>query len=559
MSYKSLLFCPDERTARVVTQILTELEFAVEAANEPFGAVKKLNDERFDALVVDCQNEQDASLLFKTARDSNQNHSSLSVAVVEGQAGVAKAFRIGANLVLTKPINVEQSKGTLRVARGLLRKNEPKPATAAARPTTKPLAPSSVLPVIAKPSSPAPEPPPLAQVAPIEKPEAPFSALELEAEPMPAPEAAEVAVLESLPDITGKSAKESFVPTLKTEPEPIAASTSGLAAAVAPALEKPLTLGLNAGSMPPMVTNEPIVPEHHFEQSLDPSSIEAPTFSYMQTTAQESSGGAKFFKFFAILLVAAVCGYLGWHKLQPLQYLQRIRASHSSTASQPTESVAPAPENTSQTPASSPSLPPATSPTAPAEPPSLASPEDEISATPEHFKNDKIETIRVQELPMNGEQKPTTAPKPEPLLVKPDTGIKLPAKSQPAAAPAVPFSALNSSGEALPAIAVSNPALPQLAPSSMHVSQGVSQGLLLKKVAPVYPPMALQLHREGSVEILATISKQGTITGIRVLNGDAMLTKAAADAVRQWKYRPYLLNGEPVEIQTQITITFKTP
>src|ERR1700746_2800544 len=131
MSYKSLLFCPDEKTARAVTQVLTELEFTVDPANEPFGAVKKLTDERFDALVVDCQNEQDASLLFKTARDSSQNHSSLSVAVVEGQAGVAKAFRIGANLVLTKPINIEQSKGTLRVARGLLRKNEAKPAALA--------------------------------------------------------------------------------------------------------------------------------------------------------------------------------------------------------------------------------------------------------------------------------------------------------------------------------------------------------------------------------------------------------------------------------------------
>src|SRR5579864_8181068 len=130
MSYKSLLFCPDERTARVVTQVLSELEFAVEPAKDPFTAVKKLTDERFDALVVDCQNEQDASLLFKTARDSSQNHSSLSVAVVEGQAGVAKAFRIGANLVLTKPINIEQAKGTLRVARGLLRKSEPaKPGT----------------------------------------------------------------------------------------------------------------------------------------------------------------------------------------------------------------------------------------------------------------------------------------------------------------------------------------------------------------------------------------------------------------------------------------------
>src|SRR5258708_9596737 len=132
MSYKSLLFCPDEKTARVVTQVLAELEFTVELSNEPFAAVKTLTDEHFDALVVDCQNEQDAGLLFKAARNSSLNHSSLSVAVVEGQAGVAKACRIGANLVLTKPVNLEQSKGTLRVARGLLRKSEAKAASAAA-------------------------------------------------------------------------------------------------------------------------------------------------------------------------------------------------------------------------------------------------------------------------------------------------------------------------------------------------------------------------------------------------------------------------------------------
>src|SRR5262249_52872999 len=124
MSYKALLFCPDERTARTVTQVLSELEFQVEPCNEPFNAVKKLTTEHFDAVVVDCDNEQNGTLLFKSARNSNLNQSSLSVAVVEGQSGVAKAFRIGANLVLTKPINVEQSKGTLRVARGLLRKTE---------------------------------------------------------------------------------------------------------------------------------------------------------------------------------------------------------------------------------------------------------------------------------------------------------------------------------------------------------------------------------------------------------------------------------------------------
>ena len=122
MGYQALLFSPDEKLARVVSQVFTELDFTVEPAHEPFGAVKKLMAQRYDAIVVDCDNEQNASLLFKSARNSSFNQSSLAIALVEGQAGVAKAYRIGANLVLTKPINVEQAKGTLRVARGLLRK-----------------------------------------------------------------------------------------------------------------------------------------------------------------------------------------------------------------------------------------------------------------------------------------------------------------------------------------------------------------------------------------------------------------------------------------------------
>src|SRR5271167_4408055 len=154
MKYNALLFCPDEKTARVVKQVLTDLEFRVEPCNEPFAAVKKLMAEHFDAIVVDCDNEQNATLLFKSAHNSGCNQASLAVAVVEGQAGVAKAFRIGANLVLTKPINVEQSKGTLRVARGLLRKADsykpPVTATpAAARPTP---------PTAAAPAKPAPVP-----------------------------------------------------------------------------------------------------------------------------------------------------------------------------------------------------------------------------------------------------------------------------------------------------------------------------------------------------------------------------------------------------------------
>src|SRR5947199_218589 len=103
MRYQALLFCPDDKTARVVTQVLSELEFQVECCNEPFAAVKKLMAQHFDAIVVDCENEQNASLLFKSARNSGSNASALSVAVVEGQAGVdgfqpcAKGISLAAN------------------------------------------------------------------------------------------------------------------------------------------------------------------------------------------------------------------------------------------------------------------------------------------------------------------------------------------------------------------------------------------------------------------------------------------------------------------------------
>jgi protein TonB len=93
----------------------------------------------------------------------------------------------------------------------------------------------------------------------------------------------------------------------------------------------------------------------------------------------------------------------------------------------------------------------------------------------------------------------------------------------------------------------------------LNISQGVSQGLLVKKVDPIYPVTAMHMHIEGAVQLAATISKSGDISDVKVLSGDQQLTRAATDAVKRWKYKPYLLNGEPVEIQTQITINFRLP
>ncbi len=84
----------------------------------------------------------------------------------------------------------------------------------------------------------------------------------------------------------------------------------------------------------------------------------------------------------------------------------------------------------------------------------------------------------------------------------------------------------------------------------------MSEGDLVHKVLPAYPALARAARIQGPVVLQAVISTQGTIERLRVLSGHPMLAGAAIDAVSQWRYRPYVLNNEPVEVETQITLNF---
>jgi periplasmic protein TonB len=100
-------------------------------------------------------------------------------------------------------------------------------------------------------------------------------------------------------------------------------------------------------------------------------------------------------------------------------------------------------------------------------------------------------------------------------------------------------------------------AVPKVAtPTRVRVSQGVSTGLLVRKVNPNYPPLARQARIQGQVLLQAEISKDGSIQNLRLISGHPMLAPAAIEAVKQWKYKPYLLNGEPVEVETQVQVNF---
>lgn len=120
--------------------------------------------------------------------------------------------------------------------------------------------------------------------------------------------------------------------------------------------------------------------------------------------------------------------------------------------------------------------------------------------------------------------------------------------------PGIPDGILGSPGAAVRPIMPSPPAsAPKAQP--IHVSQ-MSEGSLAYKVVPTYPSLAKSARIQGQVLLQAVISKQGGIENLRVVSGPPMLVSAAVEAVRQWRYRPYILNGEPVEVETQITVNF---
>src|SRR5208337_4225861 len=596
MGYQALLFCPDEKLASVVSQVFSELDFSVEAVHEPFAAVKKLMSQRYDALVVNGENEKNASLLFKSARNSSFNQGTLAIALAEGQMGVAKSYRMGANLVLIKPINVEQAKGTLRVARGLLRKSSDTAGASAS--TVAPAIPAKAALETATGSFHAANPSgatTAASSSPAQRSELEAPLPAMGAEMMPAeisreiPAASASAKAEDKPAVAPAPAAQTQI-TISSTPAPErrkpayaatsaaasvpaqnASSTSnaasGSAAAAAPAKEVPAPPAITLPAAVPPAIKERIVEAEPAKASPDPahdaSSIAAPTFSsgsvsdapsfaaLGETDSEGARRGKKTLIVAAAVLALAALGYLGYGYLikpsstsRPASALQG--SVESKPALQPMSSPVEGPAKPTPDSASLTTLPSASKTVTAA---ASSNPSTSASKSPATRIEANVTTSSAANSAATGAansepeaQKSDAAP----IVVK---SSAVPAKKQgqdeesapPLPGPAVVASANDNNLSGLMSSASSH--IPQPALVGLKVSQGVSQGLLIQRVTPKYPPAALRLHVEGAVQIEVTINKEGKVTNPKVLSGSPALAQAALDAVRQWRYKPYYLDG----------------
>jgi protein TonB len=111
---------------------------------------------------------------------------------------------------------------------------------------------------------------------------------------------------------------------------------------------------------------------------------------------------------------------------------------------------------------------------------------------------------------------------------------------------------------------ITNVFQPQTVPMVVHpalartlrISSGVAASIAIEQMLPLYPAIAREAHIQGTVVLAATISKSGTVDDLRVVSGPPILRQAALNAVSQWRYRPYLLNGEPVAVETTVNVVF---
>jgi len=620
MAIRAFLLCGDEKAVHAVTQILDELEVSFEHSSEPPFALKRLSNQRFDLLIVDCDNVQNATQVFNSARASNLNKVSIAIAIVEGKAGVPNAFRLGASLVLTKPVSLEQARNTLRTGIGMSRKDAPEvkspvpavPPVAAVPvaslvPDTHTHTISAPAPSVPAPTAtipPIPAPAALAPLAPVATTPAPVASLSMPKPaatfapiaptPAPAASASVAAVTEQLPIVPKptpapaaseyKTALTDFtLPDTEEKPKPtvgVAAFAKAAAAATTatpsagnsdPVGKETASPSGNVKLKPkPVLTvadaeeteestdadlsiSDPLAEE---EEALDPlKDYGVPSFGalgkqpFAGVEKTKRNGGKGLLIAAVVLALIGGGGYAAWITQPAFRDFATweygmAKAKIAEYRGEPETTAAATPQPVPEPPAPAPT--PSVAPTTPAP----GSEEINISLNPTSTSPEEGATAQGASTPA------TTAANP-PQISSAVTDSK-------AQKSATVQGARQDAGHA-----ATNPALvpASLPPSKsakaasdlLEVPEDFADDQVVHRVHPVYPKPARVRKLQGTVVLQAVVNKQGKVDSLQLVSGDPVLAAAAADAVKLWRYKPYMHNGDITDFQTRVTVDFKIP
>jgi periplasmic protein TonB len=530
----ALLLSPDDQAVSAITGVLEEMSVTCERPLDGASAAQKINSHSFDLVLVDCENLPAAKLIFDVCRRGKSGNNPVPIAIVDGRAGLPTAFRLGAELILTKPVAKDQARSTIRTAVGRVRKdvqtNEsgpPQPASAA----TSSAAPSSAAPTAERALAAAaaagssqltsfadPAPSFVPAAAPGVAPSVALSVAPTEALAASLPAPAIATKMHSVVDVDATPA------TPKLNPQSASFSESS-----APAVS------VNSKAARPLgPSDDPVLAEleeSELAESQRKSSGPAKAAPDQPAAKSDASafssrplGGQKTRRSLGALLMLVLAGggfYAVWTYQPGFRAIAQPQIDRALALAGMALPPTPAPSPTKRPPQLAP---------APTAAPAPASPTDQ-NKTP-------------ATAPDSATGSPTASTA-APVAAKPEASK--PSETKP-----------GDSKEDVTVATSSGAELPGESSAIVLSAKGAEQRLAYS-VAPKYPVEARSGAAEGTVVLKEVVDENGKVEGVRLVEGNAVLATAAINAVKQWRYRPYVREGKAQPFQTVVLVDFQRP
>jgi len=529
----ALLLSPDDQAVSAITAVLEEMAVQCERPLDGVSAAKQLNSYNFDLVLVDCENLPAAKLIFDVCRRGKSDNNPVPIAIVDGRAGLPTAFRLGAELILTKPVAKDQARSTIRAAVSRVRKDETgrpaqsespafsrqfdamDPGMAAADEYKAELfaqAEAAAQPEISN----APEPRALAAAAtsPASSPSNPF------ADPAPV----------ALPSSSKSFAMPEFEPPAEKKVEPANHA-------------KP-----KAGENPVAQSDDPVLAEiDRIEASATETDTHPPLFTAIQEKPKHNP-----FTALVILILAGGGFYAAWMYqpgFRPIVQGQIDRVLTLVGMQHPTQVPPPAPVRTSQQPTAT--TPTQTSPTpqpggdATSAPGTAATTAADAGAS----SNSASQATTLPAATTPTPQQPSSQAPTETKTIAPKSETKVGPKAPPANSEAAGDEKLTSQ--------VAQTTLPG-AENAVILSSKGAERRLIHSVQP-HVPAGYHSNAQGTMVLKTLIDGNGKVSAVRLVEGDSKLAPTAIAAVKQWRYRPYERDGKTMPFQTVVLIDFQRP
>ena len=491
----ALLLSPDDQAVSAITGVLSEMSVSCERPLDAVSAAKKLNSHSFELVLVDCESLPAAKLIFDVCRRAKAGTNPVPIAIVDGRAGLPTAFRLGAELILTKPVAKDQARSTIRTAVNRLRKEEP------ARPA-QPIETASAE-VAAPPEN-------RAQAAAAVS-SGPAKTVEVTPQAPPAGLA------------VGKmNAAAEKIEAAQSTPKPASEPTPSSESFAAPAFS-----AHPGPALPLKASDDPVLAELEKEET-EP---QAPMFASSEQPQKKGRGPLVALLF---LLLASGGLYAAW-MYQPAFRTMVEPQIERALALVGMPSLHPSVDSPRQAPTPSsvkaPTVPTPANASLPSSAPSLDSAQ---SATSDRTPTPAGSSPHVE--------RETGAISAAALAVAGVTGPAATTDSRKNFAAAAPV------GSELPGEKY----------AVMLSSRGAENRLILR-AQPAYPEEARSERAEGTVVLKTVVSESGKVEGVRLVEGNPILATAAISAVKQWRYRPYVREGKALPFQTIVLVEFQRP